>query len=239
MLRKSYDELQAHASIIEAMGQGEAKHLDDPKRLKTVLGKLPRDIVFGWTKYRVENGISTDLTYFCHSLCKRVTIAEKAEIETHFTDIDFKKFSGIVVKGEVAEEGSSHYSAKRSTKEKQNEFCWVCQSDLHCPEDCGTFKTLTVDKRRSMVMSKGACVRCSGKNQVAPKCRKKFLECEVADCTEKARHHTLLHRNLESLPEQNGILCYTLETEDINLNGATCGTEICKSSSYENVGRNP
>ena len=125
-LRKFYDELQAHVSIIEAMGPDEAKHLDDPKRLKTVLGKLPRDIVFGWTKYRVENGISTDLTYFCHWLCKRVTIAEKAEIKTDFRDIGLKKFSGMVVEGEEAEKDSSHYSAKRSTKEKQNKFCWVC-----------------------------------------------------------------------------------------------------------------
>ena len=63
-LRKFYDDLNANAQIIENMGPEVAMHLNDPRRMKLLASKLPRNLVVAWATYQEDHTVGADMHAF-------------------------------------------------------------------------------------------------------------------------------------------------------------------------------
>ena len=51
-LRKFYDELKAHVQVLESLGPDVSVYLNDPRRMRTVVSKLPSDKIVAWTMHK-------------------------------------------------------------------------------------------------------------------------------------------------------------------------------------------
>ena len=49
-----FDDLQAHVQVLEGMGPDVSKYLDDPRRMKAVVAKLPASLKIAWALYKDE-----------------------------------------------------------------------------------------------------------------------------------------------------------------------------------------
>ena len=59
-LRKFFNDLQAHVQVLEGMGPDVSKYLDDPRRMKAVVAKLPPSLAIAWALYKDEKTIDAD-----------------------------------------------------------------------------------------------------------------------------------------------------------------------------------
>ena len=79
-LRKFFDDLQAHLQVLEGMGPDVSKYLDDPRRMKAVVSKLPVSLAIAWVLYKDGKTIDADLRTFCDWLRRRIHVLEKVAV---------------------------------------------------------------------------------------------------------------------------------------------------------------
>jgi hypothetical protein len=67
-LRKFYDDLNTNIQVLENMGPDVAMHLNDPRRMKLLSTKLPRNLAVAWATYQDDKGIGSDMRAFAEWL---------------------------------------------------------------------------------------------------------------------------------------------------------------------------
>ncbi len=197
-LRKFFDDLQAHVQVLEGMGPDVSKYLDDPRRMKAVVAKLPASLAIAWSLYKDEKKIDADLRALCDWLRRRIQVLEKAAVggvadlkEKRTTKDASIEFSTHVIMRDEATQTTDERSKKQRS-------CWVCKDDQHWPNQCPVFRKMDVLKRKQLAKEKGACFRCLGQGHLIRNCKNK-LKCQKEQC--QGSHHTLLHRDQENKDE--------------------------------------
>ena len=82
-LQKFYDEWNIKVQVIENMRPDVAEHLNDPRRMKLLVNKLPSNLVVGWATYQEDKGIGSDMRAFVEWLRKKVQILERVKVPPH------------------------------------------------------------------------------------------------------------------------------------------------------------
>ena len=188
-LRKFYDDLNANVQIIENMGPEVAMHLNDPRRMKLLASKLPRNLVVAWATYQEDHTVGADMRAFAEWLRKKVEVQFSTDLgeKRVATKPIFKPHLHMATRDEVTQ-----------TQNKEKKFplkkgsCWVCQDGNHWPSECTVFGKMTVDERKQLVQQKGACFKCLLRGHLMKMCRRKS-GCSKENC--RGTHHTLLHRD--------------------------------------------
>lgn len=99
--------------------------------------------------------------------------------------------------------------------------CPSCSaSPVHKLTECSKFKALSRDDRGEIIKAGGYCFRCIDNKHHARKCKVK-VECTVADCDNKAKHHTLGHKPMRTVKTHhvhvNHQSTHAIEEEDVML----------------------
>ena len=177
------------------MGPEVAMHLNDPRRMKLLASKLPRNLVVAWATYQEDHTVGADMRAFAEWLRKKVEILEKVEVQVS-TDLSekrvatkpiFKPHLHMATRDEVTQ---TQNKEKKFPVKKGN--CWVCRDGNHWPSECTVFGKMTVDERKQLVQQKGACFKCLLRGHLIKMCKRKS-GCSKENC--RGTHHTLLHRD--------------------------------------------
>ena len=116
------------------MGPDVSKYLDDPRRMKAVVAKLPASLEIAWALYKDEKTIDADLRTLCDWLRRRIQVLEKASVgvtadskEKRSSKEASTKFSTlhVITRGEATQTITTNGHFKKSRS------CWVCKDDQH------------------------------------------------------------------------------------------------------------
>ncbi|GFU14648.1 putative RNA-directed DNA polymerase from transposon X-element [Nephila pilipes] len=105
----------------------------------------------------------------------------------------------------------------RSGKQK---FCLFCSQCNHWSSDCLIGKKLSLNDKKSILITNRACFRCLNKGHNARSCRLKMLKC--MNCDDKSHHTLLCNKNEE----------FDLKNETV---GATISNSLANQSLITNV----
>jgi hypothetical protein len=193
-LRKFYDDLNTNIQVLENMGPDVAMHLNDPRRMKLLSTKLPRNLAIAWATYQDEKGIGSDMRAFTEWLRKKVQILERVEVQPQ-TETGDKRVPGKqFFKPHVhvtTQDGGTQTERTETKLQIERGKCWVCRDGNHWPGQCLVLKKMTVHERKQLVKQNGACFKCLLRGHLVAKCRRK-VGCLIENC--KGTHHTLLHQ---------------------------------------------
>ncbi|XP_062539019.1 uncharacterized protein LOC134207312 [Armigeres subalbatus] len=167
---------------LEAAGQH--AHLSNPSLLMELVGKLPAHVKMEWGTY-LRNFPEVNLKTFGNFMSNVVISASKVTV-----------YSGV--SGKSASEGTSkpkhrgminaHSGGTEEVRLKEM-LCYACRKPGHRLQECGRFKSLTVNDRWKCVQTNGLCRNClCGHGRRS--CRR-TISCGLNGC--QYRHHPLLH----------------------------------------------
>ena len=82
-----------------------------------------------------------------------------------------------------------HSQTENKDLKQRDVICTFCKSTQHQIAQCPQYTELSLEDKRSAILSKGLCFNCLHAGHVAKDCQSRF-NCQVC----KGRHHTSLHR---------------------------------------------
>ena len=94
-------------------------------------------------------------------------------------------------------ERKQHTTAHKSYAASVEDECVVCGKGVHPLSSCGKFQGLSREERWELVMKNARCKNCLKPGHIATKCRAPPM-CKKC----RKNHHTLLHREAETKPEE-------------------------------------
>ncbi|CAB4024394.1 PREDICTED: uncharacterized protein LOC102806687, partial [Paramuricea clavata] len=215
-LRKFYDDLNTNIQVLENMGPDVAMHLNDPRRMKLLSTKLPRNLAVAWATYQDDKGIGSDMRAFAEWLRKKVQILERVEVQPHIEAGDKRVPGKQVFKPHVHVTTRDEVTQTERTETKlpiERGTCWVCRDGNRWPGQCLVLKKMTVYERKQLVKQNRACFKCLLRGNLVAKCRRK-VGCLIENC--KGTRHTLLH---QENPKDPAISTHKVERKSSETSG--------------------
>lgn len=155
-------------------------HLQNPTLLHELEAKLPAQMQLEWIRFRREHGPSSLKTL--HEF-----MSEVVETACEVTFVGSKLQSC-----RARNDGyDSDETVATNSEVGNNSYCFVCQQQNHCVEDCNVFRSYEVCRRWRLVGDLKLC-RCCLNRHTARVCRR-ACECGIDRC--HLLHHPLLHQN--------------------------------------------
>ena len=115
-----------------------------------------------------------------------------------FLDLHARQLESVSHTGHKQTSGSDRkVSVKQSYATSTDDTCLACKKRGHQIHTCSVFKGWLYSDRISFVRKSGLCINCLRKGHIAENCRAPPM---CKKCTRK--HHTLLHRDVDSVPQE-------------------------------------
>ncbi|XP_055615136.1 uncharacterized protein LOC129761441 [Toxorhynchites rutilus septentrionalis] len=174
--------VQSLCDHLEAANQ--LAHLSNPSLLMELVGKLPAHVKMEWGTY-LRNFPDVNLKTFGNFMSDVVISASKVTV---YSGISGRTASGDKSKPKNRGAINAHSNEMEEVRTKEI-LCYACKKPGHRLQDCGTFKSLTVDDRWKCVQANRLCRNClcsHGKRS----CRR-TSSCGTNGCP--YRHHPMLH----------------------------------------------